>query len=179
MKAANYTESSAAYGPEQRPDGSLMYRYAILRRWAPGPLALWIGANPSHAGADNDDHTLGRIVHFTMQAAGIDGPLLGCGGVLLGNALAYISTDPVRLLTAPDPVGPDNDEHLKAMAAEAVAVVVCWGQIPDRRRISEVVSLLQRTGKTLLCLGVGSKGTPLHPALLANDTAIVPWRRTS
>ncbi len=178
MKAANYTESSAVFSAPPRGARSL-YRYELRRRWAEGPMALWIGANPSHAGAEGDDHTLGRIVHFTMQAADKPGALAGCGGILLGNALAFISTDPVGLLLAPDPVGPENDHYLAKMAKEAVAIVVCWGQIPDRRRVSEVVSLLQRSDKPLLCLGTGSKGAPLHPARLANDTAIVPWRRTS
>lgn len=180
MKAANYTESSAVFSAPP-PGGRSLYRYELRRRWAPGPVALWVGANPSKAGANSDepDHTLDRIVHFTMIHAGIGGPLLGCGGILLGNALAFISTDPLGLLTAADPVGPENDHYLTTMAAEALAIVVCWGQIPDRRRVSEVVSLLQRSGKTLLCLGTGSKGAPLHPARLANDTKIVAWRRTS
>ncbi len=176
MSDVAYTDSGAQFSE----DG--MYRYWLRRRWAPGPVALWVGANPSKAGAgaDEPDHTLDRIVSFTRNDAAIpDSPLHGVGGILLANAYAFVSTDPTRLLTVRDPVGPRTDSVLAELAAEAVAIVVCWGQIPDKRRVSEVVSILTRSGKSLLCLGVGGKGAPLHPARLSNDRRIVPWRRVA
>jgi hypothetical protein len=178
VSKVEYIESSAVFSEETPP----RYRYELRRRWAPGPVALWVGANPSKAGAaaNEPDHTLDRIVWFSRHHATLpESPLEGVGGILLANTLAYISTDPAGLLLTRDPVGPRTDEFLAKLADEAVAIVVCWGQIPDRRRVSEVVSILTRSGKPLLCLGTGGKGSPLHPARLANTTSIVPWRRVA
>ena len=50
MKAANYTESSAVFSAPPRGARSL-YRYELRRRWAEGPMALWIGAKAHNAPA--------------------------------------------------------------------------------------------------------------------------------
>lgn len=55
-----YIEQSAAF------DESGMYRYNLVRRWAPGPSVLWIMLNPSTADELKLDPTLQRCLHFSM-----------------------------------------------------------------------------------------------------------------
>ena len=43
------------------------------------------------------------------------------------NLFAYRATLPEVMKATSDPVGPDNDEYLRALAADAGVVVAAWG----------------------------------------------------
>jgi hypothetical protein len=80
------------------------YRYRLGRRWAEGPVDVWIMLNPSTADATVDDRTIRRCMEFSRR--------WGAGALVVGNLFALRATDPAELVRHPDPIGPDNDEHL-------------------------------------------------------------------
>ena len=146
------------------PDGR--YRYLLGRRWAPGPLVLWVLANPSTADALADDPTLRRCVGFSAAH--------GYAGLLVVNLWAWRATHPRELQHVTDPVGPEND----AWTAEAVAasdgpVVLGWGGQAEPGRTRTVLGLL--AARPLRCLGVTSAGQPRHPLYVPSLRQLRPW----
>lgn len=148
-----------------------VYRYWLYRRWADGPTLLWVGVNPSVANATAEDHTARRFRFYATRE--------GFGAYEAVNLAALISTDPAALKTHPDPVGPDNDEHITAAAGRADRVVCAWGATATvlGNRASDVSGLLTTAHPTLYCLGFTKAGYPRHPSRLGNDVPLVPFRR--
>lgn len=134
------------------------YRYELHReRWASGPRLLAICANPSVASADVNDATCRKLIGFAKR--------WGYGALSLDNLFAFISTDPAGMYAAEDPVGPENDLHLLAMAERAMGVFVGWGEIGlYRNRDRWVMSRLIAYGHRPFCIGVTKSGAPKHPS---------------
>jgi hypothetical protein len=145
------------------------HRYTLARRWRPGPLVLFVGLNPSTADDVRNDATVTRMTGFAQRE--------GFGGLLLGNLYALRSTDPDALLTADEPVGPDNDEYRVRMSRRALMTVCCWGgHRAVAAREPHVVGLLERAGAFLFCLGKTQGGQhPKHPVRLRGDTPLEPY----
>lgn len=140
------------------------YRYTLTRTWdAALPKVMFVGLNPSTADAEVDDPTVRRCVRFARD--------WGFGGLVLTNLFAYRSTDPQRLKTAADPVGPENDLAIRRACKSVTCVIVAWGvhgSLDNRDR--EVLAMLESPH----CLGVTHSGAPRHPLYLA---ACTPRRR--
>lgn len=159
--------ASAVLSPCER------YRYRLGRRWAAGPICLFVMLNPSTATADRDDATVRRCIRFAKRER--------CGALAVANLFAWRATDPRQLLAhaaaGQDVVGPDNDAHLRALCATAERVVVAWGKHRNAlvvERAREVVALLD-DGLRLECLGTNRDGSPKHPVRLRADTPLQPW----
>ena len=143
-----------------------VYRYTLLRRWNESePNVLIIGLNPSTATAISDDPTVRRCMAYARS--------WGFGSVAIGNLFAYRATDPQRLFRARDPVGPKNDEFLRAMAAEASMVVAAWGNRGVYLNRSEVV---QAMFPRLHCLRLTQERQPGHPLFLLKSLRPQQWR---
>lgn len=129
------------------------YRYALWRRWdAQRPAVLFIGLNPSTADAAQDDATSRVCMNYARR--------WGYGSLLLGNLFAWRSRDPAVLAQLDDPVGPDNDRHLRRLQARAGLVVCAWGDPGALRgRDQQVLRLLQAPH----CLTRLRSGRPGHP----------------
>lgn len=89
-----------------------------------------------------------------------------------------------ELARAADPVGPECDEYLCQIFAEADVIVPCWGPLAKlparlRSRWREVAAMMRAAGKPILCLGTAKDGQPLHTLTLAYSTPLVPWREPS
>jgi hypothetical protein len=136
------------------------YRYQLREIWdISKPIVLWLLMNPSVACTAYSDPTLRKTGKFARA--------WGFGGQLVGNVHAYRATDKDKLLNVADPVGPENDEAILQMAAQAKTVVLAYGQPPKalRRRGQEVVSLLANH-EGLCHLRLAMDGTPVHPLYL-------------
>lgn len=136
------------------------YRYQLREIWdSAQPLVLWLLMNPSVACLDHSDPTLRKTGKFARA--------WGFGGQLVGNVHAYRATDKARLLDVADPVGPQNDQMILDMVAEAKTVVLAYGQPPKalRARGAEMVNLL-RHHPGLCHLRLAQDGTPVHPLYL-------------
>lgn len=138
-----------------------LYRYELNETWdASLPLVMWCLMNPSVAGIEHADPTLIRTGGFARK--------WGYGGQLVGNVHAYRVTDSKRLIEATDPVGPENDAVLLALAARASIVVLAYGLPPKplQARAKTVVAMLAASGAKLTYLRLANGGTPIHPLYL-------------
>ena len=159
--------SAAIFGGARRE-----YRYTLSRTWAQGqPHAMFVMMNPSTADLTADDPSVAKCGRFARA--------WGYGGVYVGNTFAYRATDKKRLLEVKDPVGPENDFHLVAMAKSACVVVFAYGQ-PGHRTLRdrglEVARLLVReAGIRPHALRLAKDGTPFHPLYLKESLLPTPW----
>lgn len=128
-------------------------------------MVLFVGLNPSTADATHDDPTLRRCVRFARD--------WGFGGLVLANLFALRSTDPAALRHAADPVGPDNDRHLRRLSRSADLTVAAWGThgaLFDRDLA--VLPLLHNPH----CLALTRCGRPKHPLYLPATLRPVAFR---
>ena len=143
-----------------RFSGDHRYRYRLWRRWSPGPVVGFCMLNPSTADASRDDPTIRRCIGFARA--------WGYGGVEVVNIFALRATEPSRLRSARDRIGPGNDAALVAAAARVDVLVIAWGvhgTLLERDRT--VLALLNRT--RLLALGWTRSGQPRHPLYVRRD----------
>lgn len=150
-------------------DASGSYRYRLTRQWAAGPLLPFVMLNPSTADALADDPTIRRCIGFARRE--------GAAGILVANLYALRATDPAVMLHDPDPVGPENDEHLRELQAMAAwdgsPIIAAWGVNAEPERVEAARAILSRGD--LRCLGVTKAGAPRHPLYVRGDAPLVPW----
>jgi len=152
------------------------YRYRLEREIGSGKTACGIMVNPSTADGLSDDATIRKWLGFAVRN--------DIGRFIIGNKFAYRSTDVKALRSVDDPCGPENDEYLEAMMREADLHIVAWGPLAKlppnlRSRWLEIVTIADRVGCELLCLGTAKDGHPRHPLMLAYSTPLVPWLPTA
>lgn len=139
-----------------------LFRYELLRtvRDASGPMVMVMGNNPSKAGASTDDQTIRRLRQLC--------PSNGFRGFGMYNAGALISTDPAGMLTAKDPVGPDNRAMLETAIYDYEAVIIAWGGIkgPLQAEKEWFLDLARVHQRRLLCFGFTGDHEPRHPSRL-------------
>lgn len=150
--------ASAVFSPCER------YRYALSRSWSQGDCIAWIMLNPSTATADEDDPTIRRCIAFSRA--------WHFGRLLIVNIYALRSTDPAGLWTVDDPVGPDNDEHIRAAIRQATRVVCAWGANAEPDRSAHVLELVRSLERVPHCLGTTKAGEPRHPLYIRSDTPL-------
>lgn len=144
-----------------------LYRYDLARRWADGPLALWIMLNPSTADSNQDDPTLRRCMAFTRA--------WDCGGIAVVNLYAYRSPDPKALTAVDDPVGPENIRYLESWLGrthdEVRWAIAGWGdKLPAHRPHPPVILMAEKRLRPLYCLGRTKSGRPRHPLYVPDGT---------
>ena len=93
---------------------------------------------------------------------------------MVGNLFALRSADPDLVVRHHDPVGPENDEHLRVMAAECDVVVAAWGGSLVGKA---VFHLRERAVEEMLsgrlrCMGVTHQGRPKHPSRMKPDAQL-------
>ena len=141
------------------------YRYTLTRRWRSGPRICFVMLNPSTADAERDDPTIRRCIGYARA--------WGFGGLTVVNLFALRSTDPARLEQVGDPVGPDNDRHLRRAFRSARLTVAAWGaHRATRARAGEVGRWLHDAA----CFGVTRDGSPRHPLYLRASVRPQAWR---
>lgn len=161
------TVSTAIFGGARHE-----YRYTLSRTWAEGqPHAMFVMMNPSTADLTADDPSVAKCGRYARA--------WGYGGLYVGNTFAYRATDKKRLVEVDDPVGPDNDFHLVAMAKLACIVVFAYGQPGHprlRTRGPELARLLMReAGIRPHVLRLANDGTPYHPLYLKETLQPIAW----
>jgi hypothetical protein len=147
------------------------FRYRLEREvQSEGKVFAYFGVNPSTADASIDDHTVKKWRGFSE--------IHSVSRFIVGNVFAYRSTDVEALRLAVDPVGPDNAEHLLAIAADADVLVPCWGRRKKIPRtlwphLGQTLELLRSTGKPIMVFGLTKSGDPVHPQMLAYTTPLL------
>lgn len=182
------TQGSAWISPCER------YRYRLSRWWTAkptGPWCLWVMLNPSTADDREDDQTISTITSKTWHWANtyqLLEPWLRIpdfSGFHVVNLYAWRATDPMELLKAEDPIGPENDQHIQELARDAAMIVAAWGNgpYPLRRReqhdarVNRVCELLLSTGKPIHMLELTNAGHPRHPLYSPAGLLPVVWRQ--
>lgn len=140
------------------------YRYNLWRIWDEQlPRVLWVMLNPSTADATKLDPTLCRIMDFSIR--------WGYGSLEVVNLYAWRSPDPKALLSAADPVGPLNNQHIAEAAERAARIVVAWGAHKSTaKRDREVLAML--APREVYRLTVTRTGAPGHPLYVPSDTPL-------
>lgn len=140
-----------------------LFRYVLERRLRPGTMRLlFLLVNPSKAGAELEDPTSRKCIGFGMR--------LGFDVLTIANPFGLISTDVRGLLTAADPIGPENDFHLKREFAKADMVIAGWGHKSGKlgklidARVAAVARLVPP--EKLYALRITPSGHPEHPLML-------------
>lgn len=155
------------------------YRYTLERAWASLPrYVLWLMLNPSTADATTNDATIRRCIGYAKE--------WGYSGILVGNLYAWRSTSPRGLLYAAsagsDPIGPENDRHVRGLITRASLVVCAWGQSgPTTRAKGAMLQLLRPRRHGGDCphephaLKFNASGEPAHPLRLSAKLEAKPW----
>lgn len=144
-------------------DETGQYRYSLVREWYPDlPRVAFIMLNGSTADGVRDDPTLRRCIGFARK--------YNFGSLEVVNLFGYRTTFPKELKQASDPVGPENDFHIKEAIRRATMVIVAWGTHGAfRKRDAEVLRLLNECHIIPRCLGKTKTGHPKHPLYLRGD----------
>lgn len=141
------------------------YRYQFSCQWGTqGRFITFIMLNPSVGNQQQPDPTLRKCINYAKN--------WGYDGIKVANLFAYVSTDPQRLTSVVDPVGPDNDRHLLEMIQGVDRIVLAWGKMLPKSfvqpRIQEVLYLLRE--RDSYCLEKTKCGSfPKHPLFLKAD----------
>ena len=141
------------------------YRYALWRIWGGTTgYAMFVGLNPSTADENVDDPTIRRCMAFAKD--------WGYSGLCMANLFAYRATQPADMMSAGDPIGPDNDDWLRDASGGAAVVVAAWGVHGAFIGRHEVV---RKTLPRLHYLRLTKDGHPGHPLYLPKTLQPVAW----
>ena len=151
------------------------WRYRLWNHWGDtGRVLGYVGCNPSKAGSRGRDGAM----RWDLTASKFDGfaRRLGYGGWYATNLFGLVSTDPAGLRSFEgDPIGPENDEWIRAVANACERIVLCWGATGGvfAERAQHVIGML--AGASLWCLGRTKGGHPRHPSRLVYKTELEAW----
>jgi hypothetical protein len=143
------------------------YRYSLSRIWAKNKgSALFVCLNPSTANEHIDDPTITRCIRFAAS--------WGYGGMVMVNLYAYRSTDPSKLAFTSNPIGVDNDLHIKRESRLAKITIAAWGTAGEHSmRVYQVIPLL----KNIHYLALTKDCYPKHPLYLKKDLKPIPFKK--
>lgn len=161
--------AGAVYDDRDEP----LYRYQLWRTWTPEkPIALFLMLNPSTATHLVLDPTLRRCKAYARQ--------WGFGGFEVLNLFAWRATNPKDMKAAPDPIGPHNDNVIRARTREVFTsggvIVAGWGEHGKfKQRGHHVRVALIEFGIHLHYLKLTQKGEPTHPLYLSKTLWPTRW----
>lgn len=146
-----------------------VYRYSLSRIWDESkPYVLFVGLNPSMADENEDDPTIRRCIDYAKS--------WGYGGLKMANLFAYRATLPSDLKKAEEPIGTDNNTHIKDMSSNAAVTVVAWSNDGTYlERDKKVLSLINNP----MCLNINKSGQPSHPLYQKKDLKLKPYKKKS
>ncbi len=145
------------------------YRYWLLVSWnLDKPRLPVIGLNPSKADERRNDNTFTKCIGYAHK--------LGCGGILMLNAFAFVSTDPKGLWTTDNPIGPLNclpnlQRWIEGCGHPPVAA---WG-VNAVKRDALWIDILVRNLE-LYCFHRTNSGHPGHPLYLPGTPKLKRWK---
>jgi hypothetical protein len=143
------------------------WRYTLERGWDSGPACLFVMLNPSTADFQNDDPTVAKCQRYARR--------WGYGELLVANLFALRATDPRALYDHTDPVGPENDDWIQRLAADAALIVCAWGVHGAYRDRGLIVARALAAQHPLHTLAVTKDGHPGHPLYLPESRSPIPW----
>ena len=147
------------------------YRYTLWRTWLEPLLAQhtiryvnFICLNPSTADETKDDNTIRKCVKFA-KAWGFD-------AMCVTNLFAFRATDPKLMKQQDDPIGPENDFYLEAVAKKAAIVVAAWGA--HGTHLNRATTVRKNLPVVFRYLRMGNL-EPWHPLYLPDSSQPILW----
>lgn len=137
------------------------YRYDLRRDWDADLPPLVLGMlNPSKADHKIDDPTIVRGVYRAKS--------MNCGSLIVWNLGAGRATEPSDWMSMADPIGPDNDRHIRSILIECKErngiAVAGWGVYGDfMNRDLAAMEIAHSVGIDMKCLAFTKDGYPRHP----------------
>ncbi len=139
------------------------YRYSLDREFKERfDTCLFVMLNPSTADADLDDPTIRRCIRFAKD--------WGYRKLEVVNLYAFRATDPKQLWQVLDPIGPENDHHIRTASARAAMTIVAWGTNAKKDRQAAVLRMLTDPH----ALEVTKHRFPKHPLYIRADVEPFP-----
>lgn len=159
------------------------YRYWLYELWDNAlPPLVYMLMNPSLAGIEFADPT---AAHTGRTARS-----MRYGAQIIINPFAYRATNHMALYGVDDPIGPDNDLWIDAIARDGLLalgiavpafppdIIVGHGSMTGKlaARCKEVSRRLIDQGRTLNVFRLSKQGQPWHPLYIPHGTMPIPWR---
>lgn len=142
------------------------YRYSLWRFWGKSKgCVAFICLNPSTANEYKNDPTIRRCINYAQS--------WGYGGLVMLNLFAYRATKPEFLYNASDPIGPDNDFHLRNISNKADIIIAAWGIHGNYLDRDKTVMKILKDPK---CLAITKNGYPKHPLYLKKDLKPISFK---
>ncbi len=143
------------------------YRYVLRRKFMLGEKTLtFIMLNPSTATAEESDPTVRRCEGYARA--------WGFRELTVLNIFALRSTDPKKLYTEIDPVGPENNERIVSECLQSALTICAWGvHSMHMGRGREVLKMVEFCQPHYLKLT--KDGIPMHPLYLKADLKPQPF----
>lgn len=155
------------------------YRYRLDRAISMfGPPIGFILHNPSTADAEKNDPTSRRGIVFVKSWGG--------SHMIFINPWAGRATISSELWQMEDPIGPDNDFHIRMVAQEISEgggfMVAAWGNVVPpkhlresvRLRINSVLKIIKDARCEIRALGFTQSGAPRHPLYVPGNVIPKP-----
>ena len=156
------------------PDGR--YRYWLeVKLSGKGGVCMFLMLNP---GTENEDLEH-KPAHPTRKRCMQFAEREGYGTLLTCNLFALGSQNPENLKKCPNPIGPDNDQHILRKAHESDLIICAWGYKGEAHldRVNQVVQMLKSAGlsEKMRHLGLTAKRQPQHPLITKKDAQLQPF----
>ena len=157
------TNSIAIYSDCER------YRYALTRVWKfEASRLVFVMLNPSTATEVQNDPTVERCERRART--------LGFGSLQVTNIFAWRDTDPKKMRTTKDPIGPDNDKTIMEACSWGDQIIAAWGTHGAHLgRGVQVKQILRSSDKPVFHLGISKGGHPKHPLYIAYSQKPEIW----
>lgn len=123
--------------------------------------------NPSTADATKNDPTIRRCIGFAARE--------GCTELTVVNLFALRATNPKELNKHPDPVGPENNDHIRRQMEKHVSgglIVAAWGANKNLLTFVRADEIQAEYFGHLMCLGTTADGMPRHPLYVPASTPL-------
>jgi hypothetical protein len=155
------------------------YRYFLSRGTGAGPAVTFIMLNPSTADAEIDDPTVRKCLGFCRR--------WGFARLHVLNLFAIRTSSPAEMKKARDPVGTENERHLRqailgerknrVASIERGPLICAWGVHGGYlQRDQDVMAWLSRVPAIWpMCLGLTRDGHPVHPLYVPYSAPLVPF----
>ena len=165
-------------------DGKYRYRLEVKISEKFG-ICLFLMLNPGTEEGHEDRY------HPTREKCKGFAQEWGYGTLVDCNLFAVRGKDAKEALSVADPIGLENNRHIKAAASRADKIVLAWGDSgvgalgkhEFNERVAKVVQLLKEASASeklyMLCPSgkpcLTQKGQPRHPLYLRLNTPLVPF----
>ena len=141
------------------------WRYRLAQIWDESQAPLyWLMLNPSTADEQKNDPTVERCERRAR--------MWGFGGSVVYNIFAFRATDPKDMRASADPIGPENDQWIRELAAMSggVTVIGGWGEHGKHMDRGQAVrDIFKAENGRLHALKINASGHPAHPLYIGYD----------